>query len=310
MLRLRLSGRPEDIVNQAFGSTEAFEMYLNEHTAWMYRQTDAKMWVNGKQVAYPPAMMLVSGNIKLILSLPLSERGGQNACHRIIAIKTPNRYDRADALAGEEVKESIAVEKKILDNRQPSPPMRRPTEPPTPAPMPMAIAAAAAENALSQPQSISKKATRPSGPEQDNDRQRFIITPTCPVCTSVLVPERGVYCQSCGHQLPRELAVHREMVVSIREEDYERLAKFLIQKVNRALGDLIRGRKLQNVATCMGQRILLVTIQDEMRTSTVVEEERLNELLNETCIGRLITDPYEIQQAHAMFDSEDAKPVP
>ena len=60
----------------------------------------------------------------------------------------------------------------------------------------------------------------------------------------------------------------------------------------------------------MGQRILLVTIQDEMRTSTVAEEERLNELLTETRIGRLTTDPHEIQQAHAMFDSEDAKPEP
>jgi hypothetical protein len=310
LVLLRLTIRSEHVVREAFGSVGAFEIYLNEHSAWMYQQTDAKMWVNGKAVAYPPAMILISGNVKLILSLPLCERGGQNTCHRIIAIKTPNRYDRADALAGEEVKESIVVEETTLDNRPPSPPIRKPTGPPTPAPTPMATAATPVETAPPQPQSVSKEATRQSDPEQENDRQRFIIAPTCPACASALVPERGIYCQACGRQLPRELAVHREVVVSIRVEDYGRLAKFLIQSVNRALGNLIRGRNLQRVVTYMGQRILLIAVQDEMRTSTVAEEERLNELLTETRIGRLTTDPYEIRQAHEMFDSQGSKPVP
>jgi len=306
VLQLRLSARSECIVNEAFGGIEAFEKYLNEHPAWMYVQKDAKEWVNGKAIAYPPSMILISGNIKAILSLPLP--GGRDASYnRVITIKNTRRDDRADALAGTEVKEPIAVEGNRWNGTSP-PPITKPTEPSKPVPP-----SAAAPTVTTAPAGASfteEEAFRGHESQEENDRQRFVITPACPVCTRVLVPERGIYCQNCGRPLPPEIAVHREVVVSIVIEDYGRLAKFLIQKVNRALGNLIRGRKLQRVVTYMGQRILLVTIQDEMRTSTVVEEERLNELLTETCIGRLTTDPYEIQQAHAMFDSEDAKPVP
>jgi hypothetical protein len=106
------------------------------------------------------------------------------------------------------------------------------------------------------------------------------------------------------------LAVHREVVVSIKIEDYKRLAKYLIHKVNRALGGLMQGRKLKRVITSMGQRILLVTVEDEMRTSTVAQEEILNDLLVETGIGRLSSDIYEVKQAHEMTNSEDSMPVP
>jgi len=106
------------------------------------------------------------------------------------------------------------------------------------------------------------------------------------------------------------LAVHQEVVVSIMIEDYKRLAKYLIHKVNRALGKLMQGRKLKRVITSMGQRILLVTVEDEMRTSTVAEEEILNDLLVETGIGRLSADIYEVKQAHEMTDSEDSMPLP
>ena len=50
--------------------------------------------------------------------------------------------------------------------------------------------------------------------------------------------------------------------------------------------------------------------RDELRTSTVVQEEILNELLVETGIGRLTTDIYEVKQAHEMADGEDFMPVP
>jgi hypothetical protein len=70
------------------------------------------------------------------------------------------------------------------------------------------------------------------------------------------------------------------------------------------------GRKLEKVITSMGQRILLVRVEDEMRTSTVSQEEILNDLLLETGIGRLSSDTYEVKQAHEMTDSEDSMPVP
>jgi len=70
------------------------------------------------------------------------------------------------------------------------------------------------------------------------------------------------------------------------------------------------GRKLEKVITSMGQRILLVKVEDEMRTSTVSQEETLNDLLLETGIGRLSSDTYEVKQAHEMTDNEDSMPVP
>jgi hypothetical protein len=295
-------------VNEAFGGIEAFERYLNEHPAWTYVQENAKEWVNGKAIPYPPSMILISGNMKVILSLPLFEET-HDSYHRIITIKNARREDRADALAAAEVNEPIKLEGNMPHAQSPPPRITKPTEPPKPIPpsVPTAVqtVTAAAESSLTGSEVIGDRES-----QEENDRQRFVITPTCPVCTRVLVPERGIYCQNCGHPLPPEIAVHREVVVSIVIEDYGRLAKFLIQKVNRALARLMKGRKLSRVVMSMGQRILLIAVQDEMRTSTAAEEERLNELLTETRIGRLTTDPYEIQQAHAMFDSEDSKPVP
>jgi hypothetical protein len=295
-------------VNEAFGGIAAFERYLNEHPAWMYMQKDAKEWVNGKAIAYPPSMILISGNIKVILSLPLfEEKDGSH--HRIITIKNTRREDRADALAATEVKEPIEVEGNMPHTRSLPAQIPRPTEPSKP--VPPSVAAPAATVTTAPAKSLTEKKTiRGRESQEENDRQRFMITPICPKCRTNLVPQRGVYCQSCGYALPPELAVHQEVVVSIKIEDYKKLARYLIHKVNRALGGLMQGRKLKRVITSMGQRILLVTVGDEMRTSTVVQEEILNELLVETGIGRLSRDSYEVKQAHEMADSEDSMPVP
>ena len=306
MLQLRLSVRAECIVNEAFGGIEAFNLYLNEHPAWMYMQKDAKEWVNGKAIAYPPSMILLAGNIKAILSLPLP--GGRDVSYnRVITIKNTRRDDRADALAGTEVKEPIAVEGNRWNGASP-PPITRPTEPSKPVPP-----SAAAPTVTTTPAEASlteEKAIRGRESQEENDRQRFIITPICPECRAKLVPRRGIYCQNCGHALPPEIAVHEEVVVSIKIEDYKQLARYLIHRVNRALGALMAGRKLEKVITSMGQRILLVKVEDEMRTSTVSQEETLNDLLLETGIGRLSSDTYEVKQAHEMTDNEDSMPVP
>jgi len=306
VLQLRLSARSECIVNEAFGGIEAFERYLNEHPAWMYMQKDAKEWVNGKAIAYPPSMILISGNIKAILSLPLP--GGRDASYnRVITIKNTRRDDRADALAGTEVKEPIEVEGNRWNGTSP-PPITKPTEPSKP--VPPSAAAPTVTTAPAEASFTEEEAFRGRESQEENDRQRFIITPICPECRTTLVPQRGIYCQNCGHALPPEIAVHQEVVVSIKIEDYKRLARYLIHKVNRSLGALMAGRKLERVITSMGQRILLVTVEDEMRTSTATQEQVLSDLLLETGIGRLSADTYEVKQAHEMADGEDSIPLP
>jgi hypothetical protein len=308
VLHLRLSLRSECIVDEAFGGIAAFQRYLNEHPAWTYMQEDAKEWVNGRAIPYPPSMILISGNVKVILSLPLFEEK-DDSYHRIITIKNTRREDRADALAATEVQEPIEVEGNTPHARSSSPRITRPTEPPKPVP-PSVTAAAATVTTAPAEASSTGKSVHDGQSQEENDRQQFIITPICPKCRTTLVPQRGVYCQNCGHALPPEIAVHQEVVVSIKIEDYKRLARYLIHKVNRALGGLMQGRKLERVITSMGQRILLVTVEDEVRTSTATQEQILNDLLIETGIGRLSSDTYEVKQAHEMTDSEDSMPIP
>jgi hypothetical protein len=121
-------------------------------------------------------------------------------------------------------------------------------------------------------------------PEQSEDKQRFIIVSACPRCGDRLVPSRGVYCQHCGTELPDEVAVHKEVVVAIKVEDYKKLAVHLKQQLNVAWSQLTCGRMVEKVSS-LGQNIFLITVADEMRTSTVIQEKRLDELLAEAGIG-------------------------
>jgi hypothetical protein len=146
----------------------------------------------------------------------------------------------------------------------------------------------------------------PKPPAVQDDRQRFIVTPVCPKCSGKLVPERGTYCQNCGAKLPDELAVHREVVVAIRPEAYKALAVHLKQEMNAAWSQLAKGRRVEKVSRAekdpgMSQNIFLLTISDEVRTSSAVQEKRLDELLEETGIGRLSTDPWEIREIHKIL---------
>ena len=153
-----------------------------------------------------------------------------------------------------------------------------------------------------------RQTTAPTSlPQQDNDRQRFIITPLCPRCHDKLVPERGVFCQHCGAELPDELGVHKEIVVAIKVADYKKLAVHVKQRVCLAWSHFVKGREVQKVSG-LGQNIFVIAVVDEMRTSTVAQEKRLDDLLKETGIGRTSVDPYEVKQAHAMLDTERNKP--
>ena len=62
----------------------------------------------------------------------------------------------------------------------------------------------------------------------------------------------------------------------------------------------MKSRKVEKVSS-LGQNIFLVSVDDEMRTSTVIQEDRLAELLAETAIGCLSFDPYEAKQARRML---------
>ena len=150
------------------------------------------------------------------------------------------------------------------------------------------------------PMTPAKPTTSTVPDKEDEDKLRFLIAPNCPKCDNVLVPERGLYCQSCGAKLPDEQAVHREVIVVIKKDAYDRLAVHLKQALNTAWSQIRRGRRIDWNIVSMGQAIFLVTVQDEYRASTLLEEQKLSTLLEETGAGRLTTDQYELKEAHKM----------
>jgi hypothetical protein len=295
VLRLRLSGRAEETINQAFGDIGKFQEYLNEHSSWMFQQAERK-WLNGKWIAFRPSPILLCEMVKLVLAPPKIATDGKDGLYyynRVISVRTPNREDREEALAGREVTEQVEVEPDMPDG---------PLGPLTPT-MKMAKGAqgdvpetAVAENGETE---ADKK---PEKPElvQDEDRQKFLITPTCPKCHARLVPSRGIHCDRCGVRLPDELGVHQEVVVAIRPEDYKALALHLKQELNVAWSQLIKGHKVEKVSS-MKQVIFLISVQDEVRTSTLAQEKKFDELLTQTQIGRLTADQYEIREVHKML---------
>jgi hypothetical protein len=136
--------------------------------------------------------------------------------------------------------------------------------------------------------------------DNENDLQRFTITPKCPRCSADLAPGRGLYCQKCRHKLPPELAVHPEIVVAIKRKEYDHLATHLKQAANVAWNQLLKGRRVNKTVNSMGQNMFIITVQDETRTSTLTDEQKLDSILTDTGIGRVTTDPYELREAHRM----------
>ena len=248
-----------------------------------------------------PSVVLLCERTKVVLSPPVFDQDGKDAYFfRIITLRTTSREDRVEALAGQEVKESIEVQPNMPDYRS-SPIVRSVEQPAT------ILEKATAPTATTvPPKAAIEKETKPTVPttplHPNDDHQRFIITPTCLKCDDKLVPERGLYCQHCGVRLPCGLAVHRELVIAIKKKDYDKLATHLKQKVSVAWSRMLHGREIRKKVVSVGENIFLITIKDELRTSTEGAEQELDKLLIETGIGRLTADPYELREAHKMLD--------
>jgi hypothetical protein len=149
-----------------------------------------------------------------------------------------------------------------------------------------------------KPQRTEGEPTAPKG--EDEDEQHFIITPKCPSCNTNLTPGRGLYCQQCSLKLPPEVAVHPEIVVAIKTKDYDKLATHLKQQLNVAWSNLLKGRKIDKTVSSMGEKIFLIAIKDENRSSSLVEEQKLDDILVDAGIGRISSDQYELKQFRNM----------
>ena len=100
------------------------------------------------------------------------------------------------------------------------------------------------------------------------------------------------------------MGVHPKLVIAIKKATYEKLAVHLKQAVNAAWTKFMKGRKVDKTLLSMGQNIFLVAIKDEVRTSTETAEEELGRILEETGIGRVTSDPYELREADRMLSKK------
>jgi hypothetical protein len=330
VLNLRLIERAEYAVRSAFGSCEAFERYLNENVCWVFEQTERR-YLNAKWVEYPPSTILLAGNCKAVLARPRPSKDNfyNEIQYVILTVLTVSKDDRAEALKARELDEPIKIfdhgllPARLVQGNAPNnlhhPPrdITTPTPEPAPsAPAPPEVVRAAPRERTQQLSQVTtpepktqrtEKATTATPREEDQDKQRFIITPKCPRCNTNLAPGRGLYCQQCSLKLPPELAVHPELVVVIIRKEYDKLATHLKQATNVAWNQLLKGRKVTRTLNSMGQNLFIITVQDETRTSTLTDEQQLDNILIDTGIGRLTTDAYELREAHRMTDQ---KPQP
>jgi hypothetical protein len=326
VLNLRLIERAEYAVRSAFGSCEAFERYLNENVCWVFEQTERR-YLNAKWVEYPPSTILLAGNCKAVLARPRPSKDNfyNEIQYVILTVLTVCKDDRAEALKARELDEPIKIfdhgllPARLVQGNAPNnlhhPPRDITTPTPEPAPSapsapapPEVVRAAPCERTRQLSQVTTpepktqrtEKATTATPREEDQDKQRFIITPKCPRCNTNLAPGRGLYCQQCSLKLPTELAVHPELVVAIKTKDYDKLATHLKQQLNVAWSNLLKGRKIDKTVSSMGEKIFLIAIKDENRSSSLVEEQKLDDILVDAGIGRISSDQYELKQFRNM----------
>jgi hypothetical protein len=89
-------------------------------------------------------------------------------------------------------------------------------------------------------------------------------------------------------------------VVAIKTKDYDKLATHLKQQLNVAWSNLLKGRKIDKTVSSMGEKIFLIAIKDENRSSSLVEEQKLDDILVDAGIGRISSDQYELKQFRNM----------
>ena len=129
-----------------------------------------------------------------------------------------------------------------------------------------------------------------------------LAEPQCPECQSTLEP-RGLYYPKCGHALPKFLAVEREVVVEVKEEQFRKLSMVQREPIEADWRHVKRGRTVQGYH--LGTEfIFLLEIKNESVASTVAEFDDLAHELTIANCGRITSDKYEVNLIRRLLNDE------
>jgi hypothetical protein len=96
-------------------------------------------------------------------------------------------------------------------------------------------------------------------------------------------------------KLPADSAVPFDVALELRQDLFLRLPQFERELINGAYAVAVAGRDERRVVVGEHVSVIHLQVRDEWAASTLKAFTRLKEACEQAGVGRVITDPYELQ---------------
>jgi hypothetical protein len=310
-------------VVKGWGSVEAFERYVNSQPTRQLFSSRYVKYVAGRKVDLGESEVLVAGALKLVIDEPV--RGDSLRLPTVAAVANASKDDRLEAFGESSIEEPVSFLGSDVDLQAPWDRLAEraarempATEQHSQRPGVQKAAVRPSRKRVLLPGGVEYYPLY-DGPQYAPNKVRLRCTrfnewfvgpadakycalcgeefkpPLCPSCGGRLIPRRGVFCERCGVKLPSSLAVPVEVAVELQERLFLRLPQFQRDLVNAAYSRVAEGRDERRVRVGENVSVIHLQVRDEWAASTVEVLNRLHESLQEAGVGRVTTDPYELQ---------------
>ena len=328
-LRFRLRPRVEELVVKGWGSVGDFERFVNSQSDRHFLSTRHVKYVADRKADLGPSEVLLAGSLKLVVDEPL--RGDPLRLPSIVAVVNSSKDERLEAFGSKPIEESVAFLPSHVDMEAPWDKLARQvraeketqqTSPPMPSGRKPNVQVEKTESRRRKrillPGGVEYYPLN-SGSEYEPNKVRvrcskfneWLITlpdarycalcgdefsaPKCPGCGGRLIPGRGEFCRHCGVKLPADSAVPFDLALELREDLFLRLPQFERELINGAYAVAAAGRDERRVVVGEHVSVIHLQVRDEWVASTLKALTRLKEACEQAGVGRVITDPYELQ---------------
>ncbi len=323
-LRFRLRKPVEELVVKGWGSIEAFERFVNEQPSRQLGEVDHVRYLAGRRVGLGRSEVLVAGPLKLIIAEPLHQDPLQ--LPTIVAVANASKEDRWEAFAGRPVDEPVSFLSNHADMRAPwneepvralaqhqqvrveKAPKMQPAKSARPLGGRKLIRLAGGvdyyplyPDLVNQPSLVRFHCSRWNrsfiGPVESKRCccGEELKPLSCPSCGVSLTPGRGLFCARCGSKLPPNIAAPIDLAVEFHERDFLRLPQFRRDMVNVAYGLVAAGRDERRVRVGENISVVHLQVRNERTASSLGAISRLAAVFEESGVGRVIIDPYELR---------------